>query len=65
MSLRTQVIAVADGGNGLREGLQQQFPLYAGAEALGLTVGHSGMGEKHQQETLLLYHYILGTTLLV
>lgn len=49
MSVRTQVIAVADGGNGLREALQQQFPrmtfildrphlkqhLYAGAEAIG------------------------------
>lgn len=52
MSRRTQVIAVADGGNGLREALAQQFPrltfildrphlkhhLYAGAEAIGLTL---------------------------
>ncbi len=51
MSTRTQVIAVADGGNGLREALEKQFPkltfildrphlkqhLYAGAEAIGLT----------------------------
>jgi hypothetical protein len=51
MSARTQVIAVADGGNGLREALEKQFPklifildrphlkqhLYAGAEAIGLT----------------------------
>jgi hypothetical protein len=51
MSTRTQIIAVADGGNGLREALEKQFPkltfildrphlkqhLYAGAEAIGLT----------------------------
>jgi len=51
MSTRTQVIAVADGGNGLREALEKQFPrltfildrphlkqhLYIGAEAMGLT----------------------------
>jgi hypothetical protein len=50
MSMRTQVYAVADGGNGLREALQKQFPrltfildrshlkqhLYTGAEAMGL-----------------------------
>lgn len=50
MSTRTQVYAVADGGNGLREALSQQFPkltfildrphlkhhLYKGAEAIGL-----------------------------
>jgi hypothetical protein len=52
MSGRTQVIAVADGGNGLRQALEQQFSkltfildrphlkhhLYAGAEAIGLTL---------------------------
>lgn len=64
MSVRTQVIAVADGGNGLREALQQQFPrmtfildrphlkqhLYAGAEAIGLTgsVRHSWVSDKLQ-----------------
>ena len=51
MSKQTQVYAVADGGNGLREALQMQFPnltfildrphlkqhLYEGAEAIGLT----------------------------
>ena len=51
MSTRTEIIAVADGGNGLRESLEKQFPrltfildrpdlkqhLYAGAEAIGLT----------------------------
>ena len=51
MSERTQVVAVADGGAGLREALEAQFPnltfildrphlkqhLYAGAEAIGLT----------------------------
>jgi hypothetical protein len=51
MSTRTQVIAIADGGNGLREALEKQFSkltfildrphlkqhLYAGAEAIGLT----------------------------
>ncbi len=51
MSARTQVYAVADGGNGLREALEAQFPnltfildrphlkqhLYEGAEAIGLT----------------------------
>lgn len=51
MSKQTQVYAVADGGNGLREALQAQFPnltfildrphlkqhLYSGAEAMGLT----------------------------
>ena len=51
MSQRTQVVAVADGGAGLREALEAQFPnltfildrphlkqhLYAGAEAIGLT----------------------------
>jgi hypothetical protein len=51
MSTRTEIIAVADGGNGLREALEKQFPrltfildrphlkghLYAGAEAMGLT----------------------------
>ena len=51
MSERTQVYAVADGGNGLREALEAQFPnltfildrphlkgqLYEGAEAIGLT----------------------------
>lgn len=51
MSKRTQAYAVADGGNGLREALQAQFPnltfildrphlkqhLYEGAEAIGLT----------------------------
>lgn len=51
MSERSQVYAVADGGNGLREALEAQFPkltfildrphlkqhLYAGAEAVGLT----------------------------
>lgn len=51
MSTRTEIIAVADGGNGLREALEKQFPrltfildrphlkqyLYAGAEAIGLT----------------------------
>lgn len=51
MSMRTKVYAVADGGNGLREALQEQFHnltfildrphlkqhLYAGAEAMGLT----------------------------
>jgi hypothetical protein len=51
MSKQTQVYAVADGGNGLREALQAQFPnltfildrphlkqhLYEGAEAIGLT----------------------------
>jgi hypothetical protein len=51
MSMRTQVYAVADGGNSLREALQNQFPrltfildrphlkqhLYAGAEAMALT----------------------------
>ncbi len=51
MSERTQVVAVADGGAGLREALLAQFPnltfildrphlkqhLYAGAEAIGLT----------------------------
>jgi hypothetical protein len=51
MSMQTQVYAVADGGSGLREALQQQFPrmtfildrphlkqhLYAAAEAMGLT----------------------------
>ncbi len=50
MSTRTEIIAVADGGNGLREALEKQFPrltfildrphlkqhLYAGAEAMGL-----------------------------
>jgi hypothetical protein len=50
MSKQTQVYAVADGGNGLREALQAQFPnltfildqshlkqhLYEGAEAIGL-----------------------------
>ncbi len=64
MSMRTQVIAVADGGNGLREALQQQFPqmtfildrphlkqhLYAGAEAIGLTgtERHSWVSDKLQ-----------------
>jgi hypothetical protein len=64
MSVRTQVIAVADGGNGLREALHQQFPrmtfildrphlkqhLYAGAEAMGLTgsVRHSWVSDKLQ-----------------
>jgi hypothetical protein len=64
MSVRTQVIAVADGGNGLREALQQQFPrmtfildrphlkqhLYAGAEAIGLTgrERHSWVSDKLQ-----------------
>lgn len=64
MSVRTQVIAVADGGNGLREALQQQFPrmtfildrphlkqhLYSGAEAIGLTgsVRHSWVSNKLQ-----------------
>lgn len=52
MSRQTQVYAVADGGNGLREALAQQFPrltfildrphlkhhLDAGAEAIGLTL---------------------------
>lgn len=51
MSERTQVYAVADGGNGLREALEARFPrltfildrphlkghLYEGAEAIGLT----------------------------
>ncbi len=51
MSKQTQVYAVADGGNGLREALQAQFPnltfildrphlkqhLYSSAEAMGLT----------------------------
>ncbi len=51
MSTQTQVIAVGDGGNGLREALEKQFPkltfildrlhlkqhLYAGGEAMGLT----------------------------
>lgn len=51
MSTRTQVIAVADGGNGLREALEKQFPgltfildrphlkqhLYASAEVIGLS----------------------------
>ncbi len=51
MSARTQVYAVADGGNGLREALEARFPnltfildrphlkghLYQGAEAIGLT----------------------------
>jgi hypothetical protein len=51
MSTRTEIIAVADGGKGLREMLEKQFPrltfildrpylkhhLYAGAEAIGLT----------------------------
>jgi hypothetical protein len=51
MSSRTRVYAIADGGNGLREALQAQFPnltfildrphlkqhLYEGAEAIGLT----------------------------
>jgi hypothetical protein len=51
MSKQTQVYAVADGGNGLREALEAQFPnltfildrphlkqhLYEGAEAIGLT----------------------------
>jgi hypothetical protein len=51
MSKQTQVYAIADGGNGLREALQAQFPnltfildrahlkqhLYEGAEAIGLT----------------------------
>lgn len=51
MSKQTQVYAVADGGNGLREALKMQFPnltfildrphlkqhLYEGAEAIGLT----------------------------
>ena len=51
MSKQTQVYAIADGGNGLREALQAQFPtltfildrphlkqhLYSGAEAIGLT----------------------------
>ncbi len=51
MSARTQVVAVADGGIGLREALQAQFSrltfildrphlkqhLYEGAEAIGLT----------------------------
>jgi hypothetical protein len=51
MSARSQVYAVADGGNGLREALEAKFPnltfildrphlkqhLYAGAEAVGLT----------------------------
>ena len=51
MSKQTQVYAVADGGNGLREALQAQFPnltfildrphlkqhLNSGAEAIGLT----------------------------
>jgi hypothetical protein len=50
MSARSQVYAVADGGNGLREALEAQFPnltfildrphlkqhLYSGAEAIGL-----------------------------
>lgn len=50
ISARTQVIAVADGGNGLREALEKQFPrlifildrphlkqhFYAGAEAIGI-----------------------------
>ncbi len=64
MSMRTQVIAVADGGNGLREALQQLFPqmtfildrphlkqhLYAGAEAIGLTgtERHSWVSDKLQ-----------------
>jgi hypothetical protein len=53
MSKQTQVYAVADGGNGLREALQAQFPnltfildrphlkqhLYEGAEAIGLAGG--------------------------
>jgi len=51
MSTRTEIIAVADGGNGLREALEKQFPrltfildrphlkqhLYAGAEAMEIT----------------------------
>ena len=68
MSIRTQVIAVADGGIGLREALQQQFPrmtfildrphlkqhLYAGAEAIGLTgsVRHSWVSDKLQLTSL-------------
>jgi hypothetical protein len=64
MSMRTQVIAVADGGNGLREALQQQFPrmtfildrphlkqhLYAAAEAIGATgrERHSWVSDKLQ-----------------
>lgn len=62
MSMRTKVYAVADGGNGLREALDGQFPrltfildrshlkqhLYVGAEAMGLTgIGrHSWVSEK-------------------
>lgn len=75
MSLRTQVIAVADGGNGLREALQQQFPqmtfildrphlkqhLYAGAEAIGLmgSARHSWVSDKLQLIDLGLVKLVL------
>jgi hypothetical protein len=59
MSEQTQVYAVADGGNGLREALQAQFPnltfildrphlkqhLYEGAEAIGL-IAHKWVSDK-------------------